>query len=173
MSPKYYFCAVSFLIFSISINAQDNRESDFISELNMKNDIPILNYGFEVLMNAEIHNNIKLTPVVFGFLDLNLHDEVYYLKNEAGIVLDFRSGEKLSFYGSTGLSINIYRPDENNSLFFHGALLTVVGKTGGGISFLFSVRYHHKLNKKTAIVTSLRYPMGNLESIALTAGIQF
>lgn len=173
MNIKYLLFAVYVLIFSLSIGAQNNLKVNQFSELKLNNKESFVNYGFELMMHSEIHNYIRFTPVVFGFLDLNLYDEVYYLKNEAGMVLDFDSGRDPSFYGSSGLSINIYKPDEYNSIFFHGALITVIGKNGGGVSFFLSMRYLRKLSQKTAIVTSLRYPMGNLESVALTLGIQF
>lgn len=173
MNIKYLLFAVYILIFSLSISAQNNLKVNQFSELKLNNKKSFVNYGFELMLHSEIHNNVKFTPVVFGFLDLDLYDEVYYLKNEAGVVLDFDSGRNPSFYGSSGLSINIYKPDEYNSIFFHAAMITVIGKNGGGVSFFFSMRYLRKLSQKTAIVTSLRYPMGNLESIALTLGIQF
>lgn len=155
---------------NLKILKEHSKSNSF--ELKTKSK-PLLIFGFETAFNATFEKKIKQSQSIYAFLDLNLHQETYFLKNEIGSIVNYDENENLSFYGSLGLSINVARPNKHNLFYFHSAIFTVINKTGGGFSFFLSMRYLHKFSNALGLVTSFRYPMGRFDAVSVSIGIQF
>jgi len=133
-------------------------------------------FGTEFLYGISFNSDFKSYPGFLIFVDINLSKNLAFLKLEYGNIYE-SDRENSTHLTSLGLNYNILKGRRNN-LYLHAAGIAFWnsssgGGIGGGVSGFLSIRYLHSFSNYFGIISSIRYPFGNFNNIALTAGIQF